>query len=88
MDVFENYCHDLGHLVLEMALEAKQDYVSKETDFAAGYMAGSIASCLSCSSNAQRSASHWKRSDLMGLIRIKTSSESEQPVCPLASGAG
>jgi len=40
MDVFENYCHDLGQLIREMALEAKQDYVSKETDFAAGYMAG------------------------------------------------
>lgn len=40
MDVLESYCHDMGHLIREMALKAKQDYLSKDTDFAAGYMAG------------------------------------------------
>ena len=40
MDVFKYYCHDLGYLIREMALEAKQDHVSNGTDFTAGYMAG------------------------------------------------
>lgn len=40
MDVFENYCHDLGYLIREMALEAKQAHLSQGTDFTAGYLAG------------------------------------------------
>ena len=40
LTVYENYLMDLGTLVKEMALEAKQQSVEKNTDFYTGYMAG------------------------------------------------
>lgn len=38
--VYQNYLKDLGVLIREMALEAKQQVVEKDTDFSIGYMAG------------------------------------------------
>lgn len=38
--VYQNYLKDLGVLIREMALEAKQQVVEKDTDFSTGYMAG------------------------------------------------
>ncbi|MBJ7553942.1 hypothetical protein [Marinomonas spartinae] len=37
--VYQNYLKDLGVLIREMALEAKQQLVEKDTDFSTGYMA-------------------------------------------------
>lgn len=37
---YENYVKDLGVLVKEYALEAKQQKMEKETDFSIGYMMG------------------------------------------------
>jgi hypothetical protein len=37
---YENFLHDLGILIKEMALEAKQNATQDQTDFAFGYMAG------------------------------------------------
>lgn len=38
--VFRNYLGDLGVLVRELAIEAKQDVERKDSDFSAGYLAG------------------------------------------------
>lgn len=38
--VYQNYLKDLGFLIRELALEAKQQAVKKDTDFSTGYMAG------------------------------------------------
>lgn len=38
--VYQNYLKDLGVLVKELALEAKQQAADKGTDFSTGYMAG------------------------------------------------
>ena len=40
MDGFEGYCHDLGRLLREIALDAKHSYATEKSEFAAGYMAG------------------------------------------------
>jgi hypothetical protein len=40
MTVYEDYLHDLGLLIKEMALEAKETARTTESDFAVGYMAG------------------------------------------------
>ena len=40
MTIHENFLHDLGILLKEMALEAKQTAEYSQTDFAVGYMAG------------------------------------------------
>ena len=40
MMVYQNYIKDLGFLVKELALEAKQQKIDKGTDFSTGYMAG------------------------------------------------
>ena len=40
MTVYQNYLKDLGVLLKEMALEAKQDAATKKTEFSIGYMAG------------------------------------------------
>jgi hypothetical protein len=40
MTVYENYIHDLGLIVKEMALDAKLHANQSGTDFATGYMAG------------------------------------------------
>ena len=39
MTVYQNYLKDLGALLKEMALEAKQDAATKKTEFSIGYMA-------------------------------------------------
>jgi hypothetical protein len=38
--VYRKYLKDLGILIKEMALEAKQQKIKKQTDFSIGYMAG------------------------------------------------
>ena len=38
--VYQNYLKDLGALIRELALEAKQQAIEKDTDFSTGYMAG------------------------------------------------
>lgn len=38
--VYENYLHDLGILIKDMAVESKQTASQTQTDFATGYMAG------------------------------------------------
>jgi hypothetical protein len=38
--VYQNYLKDLGALIRDLALEAKQQAVQKDTDFSTGYMAG------------------------------------------------
>jgi len=38
--VYKNYLKDLGILIRELALDAKQQAVEKDTDFSTGYMAG------------------------------------------------
>lgn len=40
MAVYQNYLQDLGGLVKELALEAKQHSREKGSDFSAGYMTG------------------------------------------------
>ena len=40
MTLYEGYLHDLGVLIKEMALEAKQTAKHTESEFAIGYMAG------------------------------------------------
>ena len=40
MTIYKNYVHDLGFLIKEMALEAKQTAKQTDSDFAIGYMAG------------------------------------------------
>lgn len=40
MTIHEDYLNDLGILLKEMALEAKQTAEHSQTDFAVGYMAG------------------------------------------------
>ena len=37
---YKNYLHDLGVLLKEYALEAKQDSDRKGTDFSSGYVSG------------------------------------------------
>jgi len=38
--VYQNYLKDLGSLIKESAMEAKQQSLEKDTDFSVGYMAG------------------------------------------------
>jgi hypothetical protein len=40
MEVYKRYLHDLGVMIKEMALEAKQAARIEDSDFAIGYMAG------------------------------------------------
>ena len=39
-EVFQNYLRDLGVLIKELSLEAKQEAGEKGTDFSVGYLAG------------------------------------------------
>lgn len=40
MEIYRNYLRDLGVLIKELAIEAKDQALEKKTDFSTGYMAG------------------------------------------------